>query len=343
MSVLFTFAAWAGAHIRVPRRHEMRLNSLVHGASMRRLACLAAVAGLLALSGCADDEDAATGTPFTQALAKNYGDLANQASALPAPPEEGGFLDALDVFGLFSGGNPNEDLAKAFTDKADSADSGEEPDPDAAPADSSSQALRARLIRDLAQSKEQLPAQAARAQADYDCWVMSSEVPSAAAMGQACRTSLDGSLAALEGRAAPPPPQQQAFVPPPAPVQTAPVAPVAPAPAPTPADFTVYFEFDSWTLTAEDLKVITDVINTARAGGQAHITIVGHTDTSGPAPYNQKLSVRRANVVVEALVDLGARRNAINASGVGENDLAVQTGDNVKEAKNRRAVITLQP
>ena len=48
-------------------------------------------------------------------------------------------------------------------------------------------------------------------------------------------------------------------------------------------------------------------------------------------------------MVVEALVKMGARRNAIHASGVGETDLAVQTGDGVKEAKNRRTVITLQP
>jgi outer membrane protein OmpA-like peptidoglycan-associated protein len=40
---------------------------------------------------------------------------------------------------------------------------------------------------------------------------------------------------------------------------------------------------------------------------------------------------------------MGARRAAIQASGVGENDLAVQTGDDVKEARNRRAVINLQP
>ena len=46
---------------------------------------------------------------------------------------------------------------------------------------------------------------------------------------------------------------------------------------------------------------------------------------------------------VEALVDMGARRAAIQASGVGENDLAVATGDDVKEAKNRRAVIGLVP
>jgi outer membrane protein OmpA-like peptidoglycan-associated protein len=121
----------------------------------------------------------------------------------------------------------------------------------------------------------------------------------------------------------------------------------APAPAPAPAaatsDFTVYFDFDSWTLKAEQLKVLDDVINSARNGGQTNITIVGHTDTSGPSDYNQKLSVRRANVVVEALVQMGARRAALHASGVGETDLAVQTGDGVKEPKNRRTVITLQP
>jgi outer membrane protein OmpA-like peptidoglycan-associated protein len=120
-------------------------------------------------------------------------------------------------------------------------------------------------------------------------------------------------------------------------------APPPPPPPPAPSDFTVYFNFDSWTLTAEDLTVLTDVITTARNGGQSQITIVGHTDTSGPADYNQRLSVHRANVVVEALVDMGARRAAIHASGVGENDLAVATGDGVREAKNRRAVITLQP
>jgi outer membrane protein OmpA-like peptidoglycan-associated protein len=115
-----------------------------------------------------------------------------------------------------------------------------------------------------------------------------------------------------------------------------------PAPAAS-TDYTVYFDFDSWTLTAEDLAVLTQVRNTVRAGGQTRIAVVGHTDTSGPADYNQHLSVERAHVVVEALVDLGARRKSIRASGVGETDLAVETGDGVREPKNRRTVINLAP
>lgn len=321
----------------------MHLIAHAHGAAVRRFICMTALvaAAGLAVAGCSSDEDQATGSPFTQALAADYGDLSTQAAALPAPTSDEGFFSSLESgFGLFSS-NPNDDLAQAFQDKADDANDGDEPQPEAAPADPTGQALHDRLVRDIQAAKDQLPTQAARAQADYDCWVMASAVPSAAAMAQSCRTALDGSLAAVEGGARPAP---APVLPAPAPVQTAPVPAPAPAPAPAAASpFTVYFDFDSWTLTAEDLKVITDVINTARAGGQAHIDIVGHTDTSGPADYNMKLSVKRANVVVEALVDMGARRAAIKASGVGETDLAVQTPDGVKLDKNRRAVISLEP
>src|SRR5581483_10096397 len=112
----------------------MRL--IAHRATARRLACLTAFAALVALTGCSgDDTDTGSaGSAFTQALGKDYADLANQASSLPAPPEQGGFWSSLDVFGLFSGGNPNDDLAKSFNDKADTANSGQEPDPEAAPA-----------------------------------------------------------------------------------------------------------------------------------------------------------------------------------------------------------------
>lgn len=314
----------------------------------RRLTMFAAASVLaIGLAGCSslfgDDEEsdaaAGTGSAFTQALGKDYADLASQASSLPAEPgAEQGFFESLNPFSS-SPASSSELLAKAYTAKADLANAGTEPEAEAASNPAQTQ-VRGRLVRAVAAGKEQFPEQAARAQADYDCWVLYGTVPTAAAASQACKSSLDGSLLRLETAARPAP----------APVMPAPMpVPSAPAPAPVPApaaqtsDFTVYFDFDSWTLKAEQLHVLTDVINTARSGGQANITVVGHTDTSGPADYNQKLSVRRANVVVEALVDMGARRAAIHASGVGETDLAVQTPDGVKEAKNRRTVITLQP
>ena len=313
----------------------------------RRLTMLAAASVLaISLAGCSslfgddDDTDAAAtpGSAFTQALGKDYTDLASQASSLPAEPgADQGFFDSLNPF-ADSPASSSDLLAKAYTAKADLANAGTEPEAEAASTPAQTQ-FRGRLVRAVAAGKDQFPEQAARAQADYDCWVLYGTVPSAAAASQACKSSLDGSLLRLETAARPAPVTP---VPMPAPVTSAPV----PAPVQAPvasSDFTVYFDFDSWTLKAEQLKVLTDVINTARSGGQANITVVGHTDTSGDADYNQKLSVRRANVVVEALVDMGARRKAIHASGVGETDLAVQTPDGVKEAKNRRTVITLQP
>jgi len=287
----------------------------------------------LALAGCADDGDVtAAGSPFSQALFKDYTDLATQAASAPVPESQ----DTSFFSDLFGSGasNPADPVVEAFHAKADQAAKGGEPDPEFAPADPMAQSLRARLITAIARGKDQFPDQAARAQADYDCWALDSGVPNLADQAHTCRTALDESLLALENAAHPAPP------PAPAPIATVPVA--APAPA-APANYTVYFDFDSWTLTAEDLTVITSAINAARTGGQSHITVVGHTDTSGSAAYNQHLSVRRANVVVEAMVDMGARRQAIQASGVGETDLAVPTPDGVKEAKNRRGVITLLP
>jgi len=304
----------------------------------RRFTMLAAAALLtVGLAACSSDEDTAEGTPFTQALTKDYTDLSAQAAALPAEPAESSFFDSINPFS--SSDTSSDLLAKAFTAKAELATAGTEPEPEAGtgPAQTT---IRGRLTRAIAANKDQFPEQAARAQADFDCWALYGTVASAAAASQACKTALDSSLLRLETASRPAPP---APAPMPAPVTTAPVPPPTPAPAAASNDFTVYFDFDSWTLKAEQLKVLDDVIATARSGGQSNIVIVGHTDTSGPDDYNQKLSVKRANVVVEALVQMGARRTALHASGVGETDLAVQTGDGVKEAKNRRTVITLQP
>ncbi len=310
------------------------------GFSTRRLVNLSLLCAGLALAGCSGDQElTASGSPFSQALFKDYTDLASQASSAPAPQtQDTGFFS--DVLGMFSSSsdNPANAAADAFRNKASQAASGNEPAPEPAPADAMAQGLRARLMAAVARGKDQFPDQAARAQADYDCWVVDSGVANLSGQAQDCRSALNNSLLALENASRPAPPPLSA------PVTSAPVAaPVtAAAPAASP-DYTAYFDFDSWTLTAEDLAVITNAINTARAGGQSRITVVGHTDTSGSAAYNQRLSVRRANVVVEALVDMGARRAAIQASGVGKSDLAVPTPDGVKEARNRRSVIALIP
>jgi outer membrane protein OmpA-like peptidoglycan-associated protein len=307
--------------------------------STSRLTALAMLgAASIALSACStlfgseEEAMALDGSPFAQGLAVAYSNLAGQASALP-DTEEAGFFDMFDVFS----DTPVGMLERAFTAKAELAASGQEPAPEAAP-DASIQPVLLRLVTAVNEGKARFAEQAARAQSDYDCWILFSMVPAGAPNAAACKSQLDQSLPALELALRPaPPPLPPAPPPPPAPVAQ------APAPAQAPAEFNVYFDFDSWTLTAENLTVLTNVINTARSGGQTRINIVGHTDSSGSTEYNQALSIRRANVAVEALVNMGARREAITATGVGETQLAIATGDGVREPRNRRTVVSLAP
>jgi len=287
----------------------------------------------LALSACAgnglfDDLDQAqpVGGPFSQALFKDYaylarsfGDVDTSAStAFDAEQSEGDATDnsSLDV----------SDLANLYAQKALDAAKGNQVAPEAPPdSDNDAATQHDRVLKDVEAGSDKFPDDAARAQVEYDCWILNRRVPSQHDAAEQCRSGMEAALNQLERE-----------------INPAPVPPPVAAPAPA-ANYQVYFDLNSWDLSAEQLSVLQQAIATARAGGQAHITVVGHTDTSGSAAYNQRLSVKRANVVVEALVDLGARREAIQASGVGETDLAVQTGDGVKEPKNRRTVITLIP
>lgn len=105
--------------------------------------------------------------------------------------------------------------------------------------------------------------------------------------------------------------------------------------------FTVYFGFDRSDLDADARAVVDDVVSAVQAYTAPLLSVVGYTDTVGSAAYNQKLSERRAASVEGALVAEGVDADAITASGRGENDLAVETGQGVREPKNRRVEISI--
>jgi MYXO-CTERM domain-containing protein len=68
--------------------------------------------------------------------------------------------------------------------------------------------------------------------------------------------------------------------------------------------------------------------------------IVGYTDTVGNAGKNQKLSNNRAKAIAEYFRDKGFWAE-IHYAGMGERGLRVETGDNVDEVRNRRALYLL--
>jgi outer membrane protein OmpA-like peptidoglycan-associated protein len=127
--------------------------------------------------------------------------------------------------------------------------------------------------------------------------------------------------------------------PPPPPAEPPPPPP--PPPPPAPKQFIVFFGFGKANLTAEAQAVVAEAAAAAKAQGSAKILIVGHTDTVGSSDSNHQLSLRRADAVKDELTRLGVSPDAITASGKGESELMVQTGDGVKEPQNRRATIDL--
>ncbi|MFN9541867.1 MAG: OmpA family protein [Alphaproteobacteria bacterium] len=118
--------------------------------------------------------------------------------------------------------------------------------------------------------------------------------------------------------------------------------PASPAPAAEPEQFVIFFGFNKCNITAEADAVLSEAAAAAKTQGSASVLIVGHTETVGSNSYNQKLSECRANAAKSGLVAKGIGEAQISATGRGETELLVKTGDSVKEPQNRRATIDLK-
>jgi outer membrane protein OmpA-like peptidoglycan-associated protein len=103
----------------------------------------------------------------------------------------------------------------------------------------------------------------------------------------------------------------------------------------------VLFALDSAVVSKDADSVLSQIAQAAKNQPGASLVIEGHTDTSGDAVHNRRLSEARARAVAEVLQREGVWRGRIRTEGLGERDLAVQTGDNVPEARNRRVIIRL--
>jgi hypothetical protein len=106
--------------------------------------------------------------------------------------------------------------------------------------------------------------------------------------------------------------------------------------------YVVLFPFDKSTLDATARATISSAAEEFKRTGSAHISVQGNTDTSGASDYNQALSERREQAVTNELVRLGVPATAISGVALGETQPAVPTGDNVREAQNRRVDIQIE-
>lgn len=103
----------------------------------------------------------------------------------------------------------------------------------------------------------------------------------------------------------------------------------------------VLFRNDSAELSDRAARVIEDLAEEARHHPGAPIVVDGYTDTTGSNEHNLTLSHERAESVADALMQAGVNGRRIETHGFGETRLAVPTGDDVSERKNRRVVVRL--
>jgi outer membrane protein OmpA-like peptidoglycan-associated protein len=111
---------------------------------------------------------------------------------------------------------------------------------------------------------------------------------------------------------------------------------------PPPRHFTLQFEFESDTLTAESTALVPEILRAVKALSVPEVVIVGHTDTMGDVRANLALGLKRANTVRGILTAAGLAGSTIEVTSHGEADLRVKTRNNVPEARNRRVEITVR-
>ncbi len=283
------------------------------------------MAGLVVISGCtvfdsfsevdALNETQAVGSPFTQALADEYRIFANRELR-----EMFDYPDALH-----------------FARKGLAAAAGEAVTPEPVtdwnleePYIQELSAARGRLMIafDLG-AREVAPKEAAYTQAMFDCWIEQQEENWQEGDILNCKNAFADAITKLEGMLQPPAAEPVA-------------APLAEPMAPEDAVYLVFFNWDASDLGSGALNVLDAVSDEVKKNPPRQINIIGHADTSGPGDYNQKLAFKRANNVRDALTQRGIDANVMMVDSRGENELLVETPDNVREPANRRVNITFE-
>jgi outer membrane protein OmpA-like peptidoglycan-associated protein len=97
------------------------------------------------------------------------------------------------------------------------------------------------------------------------------------------------------------------------------------APPPAPVDLqellkleNIYFDFDKHVIRSDAAIELAKIVEILNRYPVINLEIIGHTDSFGPAAYNERLSARRAASTKQWLVDRGISADRITTFGYGE-------------------------
>jgi len=98
----------------------------------------------------------------------------------------------------------------------------------------------------------------------------------------------------------------------------------------------INFETNSATISSSSIFKINRFANFLMKNKGSHVNIVGHTDSVGSKSNNMSLSYRRANSIVNALVERGVSSARLRAEGKGESIPIASNKTASGKAMNRR-------
>ena len=101
----------------------------------------------------------------------------------------------------------------------------------------------------------------------------------------------------------------------------------------------IHFDVDKATIRPETQPLFDDIAQMLKNFPMWRLSIVGHTDSTGDAAYNQRLSLERANAVKSALVDRGIQASRLETEGAGQSQPVASNDTPEGRALNRRVAL----
>ncbi|MFW5770833.1 MAG: OmpA family protein, partial [Spirochaetota bacterium] len=98
----------------------------------------------------------------------------------------------------------------------------------------------------------------------------------------------------------------------------------------------IHFNFDKWYLKKESLDILDKIVIIMKRNNQLELEVRGHTDSTGDTSYNQQLSEKRADAVIEYMVKNGISPVRLKAVGLGESKPIASNKSLEGRRKNRR-------
>ncbi|MFD2856873.1 OmpA family protein [Seohaeicola zhoushanensis] len=105
----------------------------------------------------------------------------------------------------------------------------------------------------------------------------------------------------------------------------------------------ILFATDSYAVRSDLQRDLGALASNLRAYPNSTVQVVGHTDNTGDAAYNQDLSERRASSVGSVLINSGVAAGRIQIVGRGEDAPIASNLTPEGRARNRRVEVVIIP